>query len=121
MGMKTSTFAAFFFLIAALMLTGAVADAAPVEVGNPGFPYSVPGSFLTVGRHEQGKYNFRANTGLWIRNVSTAWREDVCRSGFSENYDAKTGEARRDPAYTWTASAFLVLAHELEAARNDSP
>ena len=37
----------------------------------------------------------------------------MMKSGFSENYDAKTGEARRDPAYTWTASAFLVLAHEL--------
>ena len=54
-------------------------SAAFVEVGNPGFPYSVPGSFLTVGRHEQGKYMFRSATGLWIRNVSTAWREDVCR------------------------------------------
>ena len=38
----------------------------------------------------------------------------VTKSGFSENFDAKTGHALRDPAYTWTASAFLVLAHELE-------
>jgi glycogen debranching enzyme len=41
----------------------------------------------------------------------------IMKSGFSENFDAKTGEARRDPAYTWTASAFLVLAHELESKR----
>ncbi|MBO7655375.1 MAG: glycogen debranching protein, partial [Kiritimatiellae bacterium] len=40
----------------------------------------------------------------------------VMKSGFSENFDAQTGEARRDPAYTWTASAFLVLAHALETA-----
>lgn len=64
--------------IAAIALAAATAPAA-VEVGNPGFPYSVPGSFLTVGRHVHGKYMFRSATGLWIRNVSTAWREDVCR------------------------------------------
>jgi len=34
------------------------------------------------------------------------------QSGFAENYDALTGEARRDPAYTWTSSVFLILAHE---------
>ena len=131
--------------------------AEPVKVGNPGFPYSVPGAFLTVCRCEKGKYLFNTYPGLWIRNVSTSWRENFCRlvpsvdgkdvevsacvmregwlearadkgsieftlkfcklimkSGFSENFDAKTGDARRDPAYTWTASAFLVLAHELQ-------
>ena len=55
------------------------AFAVPVSVGNPGFPYSVPGSFLTVSRQEKGKYHFGSASGLWIRNVSTAWREDVCR------------------------------------------
>ena len=66
--------------VAVLSATVAVsADAEPVKVGNPGFPYSVPGSFLTVGRHEKGKYWFNTHSGLWIRNVSTAWREDVCR------------------------------------------
>ena len=64
--------------IAAIALAAATAKAS-VEVGNPGFPYSAPGSFLTVGRHENGKYMFRSASGLWIRNVSTAWREDVCR------------------------------------------
>jgi glycogen debranching enzyme len=39
---------------------------------------------------------------------------NVCReNGFAENFDALTGEALCDPAYTWTASVFLVLAHEL--------
>ena len=38
---------------------------------------------------------------------------DMCReNGFAENYDALTGVLRRDPAYTWTASVFLCLAHE---------
>jgi glycogen debranching enzyme len=41
----------------------------------------------------------------------------IMKSGFCENFDAKTGDPRRDPAYTWTASAFLVLAHELEQKR----
>ena len=37
----------------------------------------------------------------------------MCReSGFAENYDALTGQRRHDPAYTWAASVFLVLAHE---------
>ena len=55
------------------------ASARPVKVGNPGFPYSVPGSFLTVSRQIKGRYSFNTFSGLWIRNVSTAWREDVCR------------------------------------------
>ena len=38
---------------------------------------------------------------------------DLCvKSGFAENYDAKTGEGLRDLAYTWTASVFLILGHE---------
>jgi len=36
---------------------------------------------------------------------------DLCvKSGFAENYNAKTGEGLRDPAYTWTSSIFLLLA-----------
>lgn len=34
------------------------------------------------------------------------------RSGFAENFDALTGEGLRDRAYTWTASVYLVFAHE---------
>lgn len=36
----------------------------------------------------------------------------AAKSGFPENYDAKTGEALRDRAFTWTASVYLILAHE---------
>jgi len=35
----------------------------------------------------------------------------LCRaSGFAENFDALTGRPLRDPCYTWTSSAFLILA-----------
>ncbi len=38
---------------------------------------------------------------------------DLCASqGFAENFDALTGHWLRDPAYTWTSSVFLMLAHE---------
>jgi glycogen debranching enzyme len=38
---------------------------------------------------------------------------DMCAAnGFAENYDALSGAGLRDRAYTWTASVFLVLAHE---------
>lgn len=38
----------------------------------------------------------------------------LCRKGgFAENFDALTGEPLRDRAYTWTASVFLLLAHDL--------
>ena len=37
----------------------------------------------------------------------------LCEShGFAENFDAITGEGLRDRAYTWTASAYLLLARE---------
>ena len=32
------------------------------------------------------------------------------KSGFAENFDACTGAPLRDPAYTWTASVFLLMA-----------
>jgi len=35
------------------------------------------------------------------------------RSGFPENFAATTGAPLRDPAYTWTACTYLVLAREL--------
>ncbi len=39
---------------------------------------------------------------------------ETCRSGgMPENFDALTGAPLRDKAYTWTASVFLMLAHDL--------
>ena len=33
-------------------------------------------------------------------------------NGFAENFNALTGKGLRDRAYTWTASVYLILAHE---------
>ena len=41
-------------------------------------------------------------------------------SGFAENFDALTGEGLRDRAYTWTASAYLLLA-QAAAERGRGP
>ncbi|MBB6126212.1 amylo-alpha-1,6-glucosidase [Mucilaginibacter lappiensis] len=38
---------------------------------------------------------------------------NTCEAGgFAENFDALTGQPLRDPAYTWTSSTFLILAHQ---------
>ncbi|MFI6316754.1 amylo-alpha-1,6-glucosidase [Nonomuraea sp. NPDC050556] len=42
--------------------------------------------------------------------ISARFRALCERSGFAENFDARTGEGLRDRAYTWTASAYLILA-----------
>jgi hypothetical protein len=47
--------------------------------------------------------------------VSTRFRAACEKSGFAENFDALTGQGLRDRAYTWTASAYLLLAADAEA------
>jgi hypothetical protein len=51
--------------------------------------------------------------------VADRFRALCERSGFAENFDAKTGLGLRDRAYTWTASTYLILAraHEDRRAR----
>ncbi|MFI0445432.1 amylo-alpha-1,6-glucosidase [Actinomadura sp. 6N118] len=51
-------------------------------------------------------------------DVSTRFRALCEKSGFAENFDALTGAGLRDRAYTWTASAYLILAaaHERRSA-----
>jgi hypothetical protein len=51
--------------------------------------------------------------------ISARYRTLCERSGFAENFDATTGEGLRDRAYTWTASAYLLLAgaHERRLSR----
>jgi glycogen debranching enzyme len=46
------------------------------------------------------------------RDISRRFCRLCAKSDFAENFDALSGEARRDTAYTWTASVFLVLAQE---------
>jgi hypothetical protein len=43
-------------------------------------------------------------------DISARFRALCERSGFAENFDARTGAGLRDRAYTWTASAYLILA-----------
>jgi putative isomerase len=61
---------------------------------------------ITAGLDEMGEHT-----------LSDSLKERFCRmaqkSGMAENFDAQTGDALRDPAYTWTSSVFLLFAHEL--------
>lgn len=45
--------------------------------------------------------------------ISHRFCTTVVRSGMAENFDALSGTGLRDPAHTWTASVFLLLAHDL--------
>ena len=48
----------------------------------------------------------------YVKAVAEKFCRMVQKSGCAENFDALTGEGLRDRAYTWTASAMLVMAHE---------
>jgi hypothetical protein len=52
----------------------------------------------------------------WESTLSDSLKEQFCimvqKSEMAENFDAQTGTALRDPAYTWTCSIFLLFAHE---------
>lgn len=54
----------------------------------------------------------RAGRAELADRVSERFRRLCEKSGFAENFDAVTGEGLRDRAYTWTASAYLLLAAE---------
>jgi glycogen debranching enzyme len=47
-------------------------------------------------------------------DISSRFRALCEHSGFAENFDARTGVGLRDRAYTWTASAYLLLAADEE-------
>ena len=49
--------------------------------------------------------------------VSSRFRRLCETSGFAENFDALSGAGLRDRAYTWTASAYLLLARQAVARR----
>jgi hypothetical protein len=49
--------------------------------------------------------------------VSARFRALCEKSGFAENFDALTGQGLRDRAYTWTASAYLLLAADSQDGR----
>ncbi|WP_111135527.1 amylo-alpha-1,6-glucosidase [Micromonospora deserti] len=53
--------------------------------------------------------------------ISDRFRLLCERSGFAENFDALTGVGLRDRAYTWTASAYLILAAAHQQRRRGAP
>jgi glycogen debranching enzyme len=57
------------------------------------------------------------HTGL-ADEISRRFRALCEKSGFAENFDAETGTGLRDRAYTWTASAYLILAAAHEHRRS---
>lgn len=69
-------------------------------------PIWAPSTLLLVDGLRRGG---EAELASEIRN---RFLEMCRREGFAENFEATTGRALRDPAYTWTASAFLLLLHE---------
>lgn len=46
----------------------------------------------------------------FAKELAEGFCQTIMQSGFSENFQAKTGCGLRDPAHTWTAAAFLALA-----------
>jgi hypothetical protein len=66
-------------------------------------PIWAPSTFLIEDGLRRAGFTELADT------VSARFRLLCETSGFAENFDAITGAGLRDRAYTWTASAYLVL------------
>ena len=49
----------------------------------------------------------------FARELKLRYCRMAVKSGFAENYDALSGRGLRDPAYSWSASVFLIFAHQL--------
>ena len=74
-------------------------------------PIWAPSTMLVVdGLVACGEKEFAAE-------VAGRFCRTVAKSGMAENFDALTGAALRDPAYTWTSSVFQILAHDLLRGR----
>jgi hypothetical protein len=56
----------------------------------------------------------RAGYAELADEISARFRALCEKSGFAENFDARSGAGLRDRAYTWTASAYLILAAACE-------
>jgi glycogen debranching enzyme len=62
----------------------------------------------------------RGGSGELADEISSRFRALCERSGFAENFDALTGAGLRDRAYTWTASAYLILAAAAQQRRSQA-
>lgn len=58
---------------------------------------------ICLGLEAVGEYKL-------ARSVAARFSRLCRQSGFAENYNAVSGAPLRDPSYSWTASAFLLLA-----------
>ena len=67
-------------------------------------PVWAPSTYLVVKGLEASGY------GELAERIASRFCETCAAQGFAENFDALTGRGYRDRAYTWTASAFLLLA-----------
>jgi len=74
-------------------------------------PIWAPSTFLAVAGLDRAGHRDLADT------VAERFCRLCDRSGFAENYNAVTGEALCDPAYTWTASVFLLLAERMRMSK----
>jgi glycogen debranching enzyme len=72
-------------------------------------PIWAPTTLIALeGLRELGEIEF-------ARDLALRFCRMCAQHGFAENFDARTGEGLCDRPYTWTASVFLVLAHEFLA------
>jgi len=71
-------------------------------------PIWAPSTFLAVTGLDRCGFTALADT------IAERFCRLCAQSGFAENFDAVTGAPLRDPAYTWTASVFLLLAERMK-------
>lgn len=74
--------------------------------------WAPPMLFIIMGLHDGGDEAFARDLALRFLRLCR-------RSGMAENFNALTGEGLRDPAYTWTASTYLILASRYGLAQSD--
>jgi len=70
-------------------------------------PIWAPSTWIAVEGLDRAGFHELADT------VSERFCRLCGKSGFAENFNALTGDALCDPAYTWTASVFLLLAERM--------
>lgn len=115
-------------IVAAALLPGDVADAVARDIETHLTEWGLATQRVDTPEYEPDGYwrgpiwapstvliehGLRASGHIALADEVSARFRRLCESsGFAENFDAVTGEGLRDRAYTWTASAYLVLARD---------
>ena len=47
-----------------------------------------------------------------VKKIVESFLDMVSKNGFAENFNALTGKALRDRAYSWTSSIYLIIKNE---------